>query len=98
MLSTIELLDLARERQGGCSDYRLAKLLEVEQPTMSNYRTGRSFPKNPVAMRLAELCGLDPAEVLAWVNLERAGSEGEREAWRLLLSRVEAAKALPLAA
>jgi predicted transcriptional regulator len=88
MLKTTELLDLARERQGGVSDYRLAQLLKVDQTSVSNYRTGRSSPKNPVAMRLAELCELDPAEVMTWVNIERATTPEERSAWEVMLQRV----------
>jgi len=90
MLSTTDLLDLAKARAGGVSDYRLAKLLEVEQVTVSNYRTGRSQPKNPIAMRLAELCGLDAAEVVLWVNLERASSDSDRAVWQMLLARLKA--------
>jgi len=98
MFSTAELLDLAKERQGGVSDYRLAKLLEVEQATMSNYRTGRSQPKNPIAMRLAELCGLDPIDVVAWVNIERSSTPEDREIWNLILSRVSRPKRRQVAA
>jgi transcriptional regulator with XRE-family HTH domain len=92
MKSTIELLDIARAQNGGCSDYRLAKLLGIPNSGIANWRSGRNLPANPVAMRLAELCGLDPAEVVCWVNLERAATPEERETWNLLLSRVHAPK------
>jgi hypothetical protein len=86
--TTIELLDIARAQNGGCSDYRLAQLLEIPPSGISNYRSGRSHPANPIAKRLGELCKLDPAEVVCWVNLERATSPEDRETWNLLLSRV----------
>lgn len=38
-------------------------------------------------MRLADLCGLDPVEVVASVNLERAKSETDRELWEMILAR-----------
>lgn len=88
MLSTVELLDLARHRQGDVSDYRIAKLLEVGQPTVSRYRQGQSQPTNPVTMRLAELAGVDPAEAVAWVNIERANSDEDRQVWEFMLQRL----------
>lgn len=39
-------------------------------------------------MRLAGLCGLDPVEVVAWVNLERAKTESDRHLWEMVLARV----------
>lgn len=88
MLSTVQLLDLAKHRQGDVSDYRLAKLLEVDQATVSGYRNGKSQPKNPIAMRLGELCQLDPVEVMAWVNIERSSTPEDRAAWEIMLARV----------
>lgn len=98
MLSTIELLDLAKARAGDVSDYRIAKMLGVPPGTVSNYRVGRSRPENPIAMRLAELCGLDVVEVVAWVQLERAKSDLDRELWQLVLSRGRKPKGRALAA
>ncbi|MEH0165589.1 hypothetical protein [Roseateles microcysteis] len=98
MLSTSDLLEVAKHRQGDVSDYRLAKLLGVPPTTVSNYRVGRSRPANSIAMRLGELAGLDPLEVVAWVNLERASTDEDAKLWRLLLNRVESSRDLPLAA
>lgn len=88
MFSTAELLDLAKKRQGDVSDYRLAQLLKVKQPTMSRYRNGASQPENPVAMRLGELAGVDPYEAAALVNLERSTTPEDREFWTGMLQRV----------
>ncbi len=44
-------------------------------------------------MRLADLCGLDPVEVVASVNLERAKSETDRELWEMILKRCKPVKA-----
>jgi hypothetical protein len=88
MKSTIELLDLAKQVQGGISDYRLAQLLGTPPSGIGNYRAGRSRPSNAIAKRLGELCALDPAEVVCWVNLERATSPEDEETWNFILSRV----------
>ena len=93
MLTTNELLDLAREVQGGVSDYRLAQLLDVDQPRIPGYRAKRSKPSNSVSARLGELCALDPLVAVCWVNIERCSTEDEREVWRLVLARLNAEKA-----
>lgn len=90
MLSTVDLLEVAKHRQGDVTDYRLAKLLGLKPSHISNYRSGRTRPENSIAMRLAELCNLDAAQVIAWVNLERATTESDREVWQMLLTRIEA--------
>ena len=97
MKSTIELLDLAKHAQGDISDYRIAQILGVSQPTVSAYRIGRAYPSNPIAARLAELAGLDPEAAICWVNIERARDETEAKTWLRVLSRVERTKPARLA-
>lgn len=92
MLSTIELLDLAKKRQGDVTDYRISKLLGLTPTRISNYRVGRSRPENPVAMRLAELAGVDPVEAVAAVNIERATTDEDRAVWEAILQRVSQSK------
>jgi predicted transcriptional regulator len=93
LLSTLDLLERAKAAAGGASDYRIAQLLGVPRTTVSNYRNGVTRPENPIAMRLADLCGLDPVEVVASVNLERAKSETDRELWEMILKRCRPVKA-----
>ena len=93
MLSTVDLFNLARFEQGGVSDYRIAQLLGLRPHQISGYRHTSVKPSNPVVMRLAALCDLDPAEVIAWVNLERATTPEDREVWELMLKRVTSPKA-----
>lgn len=90
MLSTVELLDIARQRAGDVSDYRIAQLLKVKPNQISMYRNTATKPSNPVAMRLGELAGVDPAEAVALVNLERASSPEDREVWEIMLARLTA--------
>jgi predicted transcriptional regulator len=87
MLSTAELVALAKKQAGDVTDYRLAKILGISHSTVSSYQNGRSKPENPVAMRLAELAGIDPVAAMAAVNIERATSDGDRQAWELILAR-----------
>lgn len=92
MFSAVELLDLARQRQGGVSDYRIAQILDIRPNTLSGYRSGRALPENPIVMGLAELAGVDQAEAVLAVNLERAKTPEERQVWEMLLARVSAPK------
>lgn len=89
MLSTIELLDLAKERQGGVTDYRISKLLGVSTQHVTHYRRNGVRPSNPIAMRLGELAGVDPVEAVIAVNLERASTDAELEVWRSLHERLK---------
>lgn len=98
MKRTSELLAIARARNGDCTDYRLAQLLGIRPSAVAHYTHGRSLPANPIAARLAELCGLDPAAVVCWVNLERAQSDDDRQTWNLILSRVQRTKPARLSA
>lgn len=91
-MNTGELLDLARTRQG-TTDYGLAKMLGVGPSTISNYRVGRSHPDEVMAPRLAELAGLDPLQVVAWMQAERSRSEEGRATWRAIAERLAATAA-----
>lgn len=90
MLSILEVLDLARARQGGVSDYRLAQLLGVKQPTVSGYRSGRTVPDMPVLARLSELSGVDIRCLMLWAEAQRAASPEARELWEKLSTAVDA--------
>jgi predicted transcriptional regulator len=72
MNTTTGLLDWIKERHRLPSDYALSKLLGVKTQTVSSYRTGRTFFDVEMAFRVAELLELDPAQVIAWIETERA--------------------------
>lgn len=90
MQKTLELLDLAKQRNGIPSDYKLAQVLGVHQPTITGYRKGKSRPDLPTSMRLAELCGLDPDQVWLAICVERAATDFDREAWQRIGARLMA--------
>lgn len=88
MLTTAQLLDLAKSKNE-CSDYKLAKLLGVVPSAVTNYRSGRSHPDARVSASLAELCGLDAAQVTVWIQVERSRDDQSRAIWNLIASRLE---------
>ncbi len=65
-------MDLAIARHKLRSDYGLAKKLGVGPSHISNYRTGRSCPDDKMAVRLAKLLDIDPLEIVAVANYNRA--------------------------
>lgn len=80
MRSTQELLDGLRALAG--SDRKASALVGVSQPVFSEWRTGKTWPSDERAARIAELLQLDAAYVLAVVNGERAKSKETRATWR----------------
>lgn len=87
-MNTLEFLDEAKAKNGLPSDYALAKALKVSQPTISGYRAGRSRIDDDVALKLANLIGRNPLEVIAVANAERAKTPEMRALWEGLVSKV----------
>ena len=86
-MRTQEYLDKAKVSLGLQSDYALAKALKVTQPAISNYRAGRTFDDD-VALKVAEILKIQPLEVIAVANLERAKTEETRAMWKDLLEKI----------
>ena len=82
MSFTTDLLDRAIKLHNLPSDYALAPVLGVSRATVSTYRTGRSFPSESTACRLADLAGLPHIEAIMGVNLDRANTPEGRTLWR----------------
>lgn len=79
--ATVRYMDQLKAACGLSSDYALAAALGVSRQAISKYRAGRDTFGNRPAFRCAELLGIDPAEVIAAVELDRARSEKERAFW-----------------
>ncbi|HEY8085315.1 MAG TPA: DUF3693 domain-containing protein [Methylophilaceae bacterium] len=88
MNTTIDYLDAVKIRHGVVSDYALAKILGISQPTISNYRVKLSPMDDKVCIRVAELLKIEPAAVLASVHIDRAKSEDEKKVWKSIYDRV----------
>lgn len=74
MLTTDQLLDAAKQAQGIRSEYRLARLLNIGDNALYNYRHGRT-PDDERALKLARLAGLNVPYVLTCMAAERAKDE-----------------------
>ena len=90
--STAKLLNTVKRRQRLKSDYQIVQLLGTSTSLMSQWRRGKVMGED-LALRAAELAGMDPAYVLASLNAERTKSAAARRVWRDLAQlAAEAAK------
>lgn len=88
MLTTQELLDLAKLHSKLASDYKLGIALGLGTSAISNYRHGRSKPDDQVGADLAKLAGLDAGYVLACLHAERAKDSAARTVWESVAQRL----------
>lgn len=92
MQTVDDLLDQVKAKLGITSDYKLAQHLKMTQHTIANYRHGRSRPDDVTLTRLAEIAGIQPAEVeLLAVRLqaERVTNEEARKLWERIAQRLQ---------
>lgn len=85
MHTSLELLELAKQRlalKNGLtlpmSDYRLGKLMGLNQSTVSAWRTGVRGIGTEFAAQFADACELPAPYVYACIEHERAKNDGER--------------------
>ncbi|WAL84970.1 helix-turn-helix domain-containing protein [Pandoraea sp. XJJ-1] len=88
MKTTVDFLDAVKIRRDLPSDYALAKLLCIRPSAISNYRAGRSHFDEEIAVRVAEILEIDPMEVIASANYERAKTDTGRALWAGLLEKI----------
>lgn len=81
MKSTGQYLDAVKDRLDLPSDYAIAKALNVTRAAISSYRTGRSMPDDLVCARIAAVIGVEPMEVIAAINYQRAKNDDARSLW-----------------
>lgn len=76
--ATTRLLDALRASQGGITDYRAGKLLQVSTSTVSKWRVGKGHMSTANVQRACELAGLDVWEWNLRIAAEREqGPDGD---------------------
>jgi transcriptional regulator with XRE-family HTH domain len=78
-MKTVEFLDAVKAAYGLTSDYQLAKKLSTGTSRIANYRSGRSFMDDSLALQIADLLDVDPLRVMASVHVEREERTGNYE-------------------
>ena len=88
MFSIANLLERAKANANFESDYRLAKVLSINQSAISNYRVGRSWPNEKILAQLCALSGDDVGVIAAQVQAERAQSPEGKSMWMMVAARL----------
>lgn len=87
-MNTPEYLDMIRATLRLPSDYALQKPLQVSKTQVSNYRNGREFFSDGIAVRVAALTGLPAERVLVDAHIEKAKTPEERAVWTAILEKI----------
>lgn len=90
MSVSIELLDAVKANNGGCSDYRAAKLLGVTQSVTTQIRNHGLNLSPEKAILACQLAGFDAIEWLMKLYHERAKCTAERDVLDRLTARLAA--------
>lgn len=96
-LTAADLSESARSAAGIPSFYRLARVLGVNDSTVANWRHGRATPDDAMAVRLADMAGLDPAYVVASMHAQRCTDDALRPILQRIADATKAAGAAALA-
>ena len=89
MFSIANLLERAKVTAHLESDYRLAKVLRINQSALSNYRNGRNLPNVDILEALCALSGDDAGLIVAQVEAERAKEGPVKTMWLSVAKRLQ---------
>lgn len=87
-MDTIEYVDAVKSRLHITSDYAVAKALGVTKQAVSRYMKGTGYFDDYVAIRVAKLLEIEPLQVIADVNLQRAQNAEVRAVWAGLMEKI----------
>lgn len=88
MISIANLIDSAKVSGRIETDYRLAKIIGINQSALGNYRAGRSLPDERVLAQLCALSGDDVAVFAALIQAERARTPQGKTLWETIAKRL----------
>jgi hypothetical protein len=88
MFSVADLIERARANANIESDYRLAKIIEINQSAFGNYKAGRTMPDERVLEQLCALSGDDVAVFAAQIQAERARTSEGKTLWLMIAKRL----------
>ncbi len=89
-----DLQEKNRQQGGTGTVYAVAKMLNVGESRLSHYVTGKSTFDEEMCFKTAFSLGLNPAEVIANVNAERAKSPEKASFWEDVLKKVSGTAAV----
>lgn len=102
LYKTNEYLDMVKNKliSNGLSgsDYNIAKTLDIAQSAMSRYRNHRGTMDDKTCVKVADYLRIDPMEVIASANAERAQTKDDEKFWTGVVKRLSATAAAVLLA
>jgi len=75
-MKTVDYLDAVKAAYSLTSDYQLTKKLGESHSRISQYRVGRTYMADDLALKIAYLLDLNPLAVLADAHIERESKRG----------------------
>ena len=88
MFSIADLIERAKARANIDSDYRLSKVIGINQSALGNYKAGRSMPDERVLSQLCALSGDDVAVLAAEIQAERSRTDEGKSMWLMIAKRL----------
>jgi len=86
-MNTLEYLDAVKAKLGIESDYALAASLGVTRSAVSTFMRGKGIFGDDVALTVAEILQINPLEVIAAANAERAKTPEQKARWTNLVEK-----------
>ncbi len=81
MKKTITYLDDAMEKLGLENDNQIATWLGVTRASVCHWRKGKSILDDYSCLKIADVLGIDPMEIITAANIEREKKEQKRKVW-----------------
>ena len=75
-MKTVDYLDAVKAAYSLTSDYQLTKKIGESSSRISQYRVGRTFMDDDLAIKIAYLLDINPLTVLADAHIERESKRG----------------------
>lgn len=87
-------IEQLKQQYGITNDYALAKKLKISQPEANWFRRGKKVPNASVCIRIANLLGKNPIELLIVAQKDRATPDAKNH-WAVALSAVDLVMNVP---
>lgn len=79
VFTTVELLEALRRKEGGCTDYRLAKVLGINPNSVYNLLHKGGVMSDETALKISKELNISPALVVFSIIRERSKSQEIRD-------------------
>lgn len=89
-MKTLDYLDAVKRHTGITSDYALAARLGITRSAISKLQLGKVIFSDDVALSIAQILDLNPLEVIAQANIERAKTPEQRARWSGVMEKISA--------